>query len=174
MIEVTGLRRISGIFPWIKKYAARADFCQTSRRGATHAAGRLPGNAPARPRQSEWSRRLVREHHVTTADLIWPLFVVDGENRVRPSRRCRASSGCRSISLLRQRKRQHAFPFRPSRSFPIPTCRCADDQASEAINPDNLICRTSAPSKPPCGYRHHLRRGAGPIHLPRHDGVFVA
>ena len=36
---------------------------------------------PRRNRKSEWARRLVRENALTTDDLIWPLFVVDGHNQ---------------------------------------------------------------------------------------------
>ena len=36
---------------------------------------------PRRNRKSEWARRLVRENVVTTDDLIWPLFVMDGDNK---------------------------------------------------------------------------------------------
>jgi len=35
---------------------------------------------PRRNRRSEWVRRMVREHVVTTDDLIWPIFVVEGNN----------------------------------------------------------------------------------------------
>src|SRR5205085_1793601 len=35
---------------------------------------------PRRNRRTEWLRRLVREHELTTADLIWPLFLVEGTN----------------------------------------------------------------------------------------------
>src|SRR5512147_1619762 len=37
-----------------------------------------------RNRRSEWVRRLVREHVLTTDDLIWPLFVCDGRNTRAP------------------------------------------------------------------------------------------
>src|ERR1700750_2413174 len=33
-----------------------------------------------RNRKTEWARRLVRENVLTTDDLIWPLFLVDGQN----------------------------------------------------------------------------------------------
>ena len=33
-----------------------------------------------RNRRAEWARRMVREHVLTTDDLIWPLFVMDGQN----------------------------------------------------------------------------------------------
>ena len=35
---------------------------------------------PRRNRRAEWVRRMVREHVLTTDDLIWPLFVVEGGN----------------------------------------------------------------------------------------------
>src|SRR5580704_7389198 len=34
---------------------------------------------PRRNRRAEWVRRMVREHVLTTDDLIWPLFLIDGE-----------------------------------------------------------------------------------------------
>jgi len=36
---------------------------------------------PRRNRKAEWARRLVAEHVLTTSDLIWPLFLIDGEKR---------------------------------------------------------------------------------------------
>ncbi|MHA1190556.1 MAG: porphobilinogen synthase, partial [Alphaproteobacteria bacterium] len=38
-------------------------------------------NRLRRTRRSDWSRRLVRENTLTVNDLIWPLFVIDGENK---------------------------------------------------------------------------------------------
>ena len=38
-----------------------------------------------RNRRAEWARRMVREHVLTTDDLIWPLFVTDGNNTPVPS-----------------------------------------------------------------------------------------
>ena len=34
-----------------------------------------------RMRKAAWSRRLVQENHLTVDDLIWPIFVIDGDNR---------------------------------------------------------------------------------------------
>ena len=39
---------------------------------------------PRRNRKAEWARRLVRENVLTTDDLIWPMFVVDGHNTRTP------------------------------------------------------------------------------------------
>src|SRR4051794_21152917 len=37
-----------------------------------------------RNRKSEWARRMVRENVLTADDLIWPLFIVDGEKKRIP------------------------------------------------------------------------------------------
>ena len=52
---------------------------------------------PRRNRKAEWARRLVRENVLTTDDLIWPMFVVDGRTRARLSPRCPASTASPSI-----------------------------------------------------------------------------
>src|SRR5580700_8910582 len=39
---------------------------------------------PRRNRKAEWARRLVQEHVLTASDLIWPLFLIDGEKRRVP------------------------------------------------------------------------------------------
>ena len=46
--------------------------------------GSFPTTRMRRNRQSDWSRRLVQENHLTTADLIWPVFVQEGHNLRTP------------------------------------------------------------------------------------------
>ncbi len=41
-------------------------------------------NRMRRNRKSEWSRQLVRENTLTVADLIWPIFVMDGSEARTP------------------------------------------------------------------------------------------
>ena len=38
-------------------------------------------NRPRRMRKDEFSRRLMREHHLRTDDLIYPVFVMEGNNK---------------------------------------------------------------------------------------------
>ena len=40
-----------------------------------------PYARPRRMRKDEFSRRMMRENVLTTNDLIYPVFVLDGENR---------------------------------------------------------------------------------------------
>ncbi|WP_075997931.1 porphobilinogen synthase [Salaquimonas pukyongi] len=37
-----------------------------------------------RNRRFDWSRRMVRENRVTSDDLIWPVFLIEGKNRTEP------------------------------------------------------------------------------------------
>ena len=36
---------------------------------------------PRRMRKDEFSRRLMREHHLRTDDLIYPVFVMEGQQK---------------------------------------------------------------------------------------------
>ena len=45
-------------------------------------AARYPATRLRRNRQSPWLRRMVAENHVTVDDLIWPVFVIEGEGQV--------------------------------------------------------------------------------------------
>ncbi|MEO8188299.1 MAG: porphobilinogen synthase, partial [Burkholderiaceae bacterium] len=46
--------------------------------------GDYPSVRMRRMRRDDFSRRLMREYRVTTDDLIYPVFVLDGKNRVEP------------------------------------------------------------------------------------------
>ena len=46
--------------------------------------GFYPFHRPRRNRKSDWSRRLVRENTLSVNDLIWPIFIIDGENKREP------------------------------------------------------------------------------------------
>ena len=47
-------------------------------------AGEYPARRMRRMRRDDFSRRLVREHHLTADDLIYPVFVLDGAKREEP------------------------------------------------------------------------------------------
>lgn len=44
----------------------------------------VQGRRLRRMRKAEWSRNLVRENQITVNDLIWPIFLVEGENQAQP------------------------------------------------------------------------------------------
>ena len=134
----------------------------------------FPATRLRRTRQAEWSRRLVREHHLTTADLIWPLFVVDGENQRAPIASMPGVERL-SIDLIVAAAEEAASLSIPAIAlFPYTDMSLRDDQASEAINPDNLICRTIRAIKkavPDIGIICDV--ALDPYTSHGHDGVFV-
>ena len=69
----------NGACPWRSNSAAPSKRSRLAPVQAEASADRL--DLPIRPRRNrraEWSRRMVRENVLTTDDLIWPLFLVDG------------------------------------------------------------------------------------------------
>ena len=97
---------------------------------------------PRRNRKAEWTRRMVREHVLTTDDLIWPLFVTDGHNR----RAAVASMpGVDRLSVdqaVREAERAMKLEIPCIALFPYTEPSLRDEQGSEALNPDNLVCQS--------------------------------
>ena len=96
---------------------------------------------PRRNRKAEWARRMVRENVLTTDDLIWPLFVVDGHNK-----RSGVASmpGVERLSIdqaVRDAERAAKLAIPCIALFPYTDPKRRDEDGSEALNPDNLVCR---------------------------------
>jgi porphobilinogen synthase len=97
---------------------------------------------PRRNRKAEWARRLVRENVLTTDDLIWPLFVVDGHNARAP---VTSMPGVERLSVdqaVRDAERAMKLNLPCIALFPYTEPSLRDPQGSEAVNPDNLVCKT--------------------------------
>jgi porphobilinogen synthase len=96
---------------------------------------------PRRNRQSEWVRRMVREHVLTADDLIWPLFVVDGERKRVP---VASMPGVERVSIdeaVRDVERAAKLRIPCVALFPYTDPSLRDHDGTEALNPDNLVCR---------------------------------
>jgi porphobilinogen synthase len=98
-------------------------------------------NRPRRNRKSEWVRRLVRETVLTTEDLIWPLFLVDGSKIRVP---VPSMPGVERLSVdqaVREAERGAKLAIPCIALFPYTDPGLRDEAGSEALNPDNLVCR---------------------------------
>jgi porphobilinogen synthase len=96
---------------------------------------------PRRGRKAEWARRLVRENVLTTADLIWPLFLVDGTRLRAP---VPSMPGVERLSVdeaVRDAERAAKLGIPCLALFPHTEPALRDEDGSEALNPDNLVCR---------------------------------
>ena len=97
---------------------------------------------PRRNRKADWARRLVRENVLTTDDLIWPLFLVDGvKTRVPVALDAgrRAALGRRGGARGRAGGASSNIPC--IALFPYTDPGLRDEGGAEALNPENLVCR---------------------------------
>jgi porphobilinogen synthase len=95
-----------------------------------------------RNRRADWARRLVREHRLSTDDLIWPLFVMDGDNARAP---VPSMPGVERLSVdqaVREAERAAKLTIPCIALFPYTDPSLRDETGSEALNPDNLVCRS--------------------------------
>jgi len=104
-------------------------------------AGGFPATRMRRTRQADWSRRLVRENVLTAADLIWPLFVIDGENRTDPVPSMPGVARRSIDETVRMVESAAELGIPAVALFPNTDPGLRDDAASEAVNPENLVCR---------------------------------
>jgi porphobilinogen synthase len=97
---------------------------------------------PRRNRKSEWARRLVRENVLTTDDLIWPIFVVDGHNTRTPIASMPGVDRLTVDQVVREAERAAKLDIPCIALFPYTEPSLRDEQGSEALNPDNLVCQS--------------------------------
>jgi len=90
-------------------------------------------------RRDEFSRRLMREHRVTTDDLIQPVFVMEG---AKHSEAISSMPGIERLSvdlLLKHAEELHGLGIPAVALFPVIDSSRKSEQAEEAYNPDGLI-----------------------------------
>jgi porphobilinogen synthase len=105
--------------------------------------GILRGRRMRRNRRTDWSRRLVRETVLTVDDLIWPLFLIDGEKLRQP---VEAMPGVERLSVdeaVRDAEKAAKLGIPAIALFPYTQPERRDETGSEALNPDNLVCASA-------------------------------
>lgn len=104
-----------------------------------------------RTRATSWSRALHRETRLTSADLIWPLFVTEGNGVDEP---IKSLPGIRrwSVDGIAARAREAVALGIPCVAlFPNTPANRRSHDGAEAYNPDNLICRAIKAVRDACG-----------------------
>jgi porphobilinogen synthase len=94
-----------------------------------------------RLRRHDWTRRLVAENTLSPADFIWPVFVIEGDNRREP---VASMPGVERLSidlLVTAAKEAHALGIPVIALFPQTPAALKTDDGREALNSDNLVCR---------------------------------
>ncbi|WP_294192945.1 porphobilinogen synthase [uncultured Sphingomonas sp.] len=94
-----------------------------------------------RTRATAWSRRLHAENVLTPADLIWPLFVTEGEEVEEPIATLPGVSRWSVDQIVARAKEACDLGITCLALFPNTQKERRSDDGAEALNPDNLMCR---------------------------------
>ena len=92
-----------------------------------------------RTRATAWSRRLHAETILTPADLIWPLFVTEGEGE--PVKALPGVSRWNLSGIVERAREARDLGIPVIALFPNTPRNLRSDDGAEAFNPDNLMCR---------------------------------
>jgi len=94
-----------------------------------------------RLRRHEWSRRLVAENTLSAADLIWPLFLIEGQNKRVP---IPSMPGVERLSVdaaVAAAEEAASLGIPVIALFPNTEDAKKTSDGREAENPENLVCR---------------------------------
>jgi porphobilinogen synthase len=94
-----------------------------------------------RPRASAWSRRMYAETVLTSADLIWPLFIAEGQGVEEPIASLPGVSRWSVDGIVARAKEARDLGIPCIALFPNTQPDRRTDDGKEALNPDNLMCR---------------------------------
>ena len=102
---------------------------------------KFPALRMRRLRRHDWTRRLVAEATLSPADFIWPLFIIDGQNKREP---VPSMPGVSRLSVdvavgAAEEAAKLGIPVVALFPYTDPSLRTEDGR--EATNASNLICR---------------------------------
>ncbi len=101
----------------------------------------FPQQRPRRLRKDDFSRRLVREHQLTVNDLIYPCFILEGENKREA---VTSMPGVERLSidlLLHEAELIQRLGVPMMALFPVTPLEQKSLDAAEAFNPQGLVQR---------------------------------
>ena len=99
---------------------------------------------PRRMRKDEFSRRLMREHHLRTDDLIYPVFVIEGQQKEEAIPSMPGIKRQSADLILETAKECFELGIPAIALFPVIDAKLKSEDAKEAYNPEGLIPRVVA------------------------------
>ena len=104
--------------------------------------GKYPNLRLRRNRKTDWSRRLIQENSLSSSDLILPMFVIDGKNKKQIIKNMPEvyRYSIDNIPLILDQTLNYKIPM--VAIFPYTDPKLKNNYGSEALNENNLICRT--------------------------------
>ncbi len=105
--------------------------------------GKFPALRLRRNRKFEWTRRLIQESSLSTNDLILPIFLTEGKNKVQP---IKTMPGIKRYSVDRLNKvidRALSQKIPMVALFPYTNVKVKNELGSEALNENNVVCKAT-------------------------------
>ena len=105
-------------------------------------AGKFPNIRLRRVRKQAWIRRLISENNLSIDDLILPIFVREGKNKIEPIKSMPGVSrySLDKLNIIMGKVQKYKIPM--IALFPHIEKNKKDKLGTEAINKDNLICKS--------------------------------
>ena len=100
--------------------------------------GQYPHRRPRRNRAAEFSRRLVRENTLSADNLIWPVFVIEGEQKREPIASMPGVWRMTVDQLVQEARDAHRLGIPAIAIFPVVGSDKKSLRAEESFNPDGL------------------------------------
>ena len=124
-----------------------------------------------RLRQTKAIRNLVAEYRLNVSDLIWPLFVIEGDDISEPIASMPDVSRYSIDRLVEQAQRAKTLGIEVIAIFPKIDAELKDDDGSMATDPNNLVCRAVRAVKKPA---QNLRSSVMLLLIPLHRMAMMA
>jgi len=112
--------------------------------------GFFPGLRMRRMRRDDFTRRLMRENQLTADDLIYPLFVIEGQGTREPVPSMPDVERVSIDQLVSEAKELQALGVPALALFPVVGSDKKSEDAAEAFNPDGLAQRAVSEVKAAC------------------------
>jgi porphobilinogen synthase len=104
------------------------------------ARGPFPMTRMRRLRHQPWIRNLTQEHQLTPSDLIWPLFILPGQEKSEPIPSMPSVQRHSVDGIVQQAETAVRLGIPAIALFPVTPSDRKSPDGDEASNPDNLIC----------------------------------
>ena len=104
--------------------------------------GKFPNIRLRRVRNSPWIRRLISENNLSVNDLILPIFVRDGKNKIEPIKSMPGVNrySVDKLNVIMKKAKKYKIPM--VAIFPYTPKNKKDNFGTEALNENNLICKS--------------------------------
>jgi len=103
--------------------------------------GKYPNLRLRRNRKTDWARRLVEESNLSSNDLILPIFLIDGKNKIQSIKTMPEVYRYSINKLGNILDRAISLKIPMVALFPYSHSKVKNKYGSEALNEDNLVCK---------------------------------